>query len=167
MYVHVYPFISLEFFLTKNIFDKIYNYSALSLFSVIPEEKRTEVDGMEEFRLFYRADDRGCLPIYPRWRHFQDRHFLLLPCRTPCVLCDCSEESHKINNYVSWNKIFFTFLHCVDTQWRRKQIEMDWGGGGGLDFSEVLTSKNKKGYGHGWLCLTLQKKTPFPTFRRL
>lgn len=32
--------------------------------------------------------------------------------------------------------------------------------GGGLDFSEVLTSKNKKGYGHGWLCLTLQKK-PF------
>lgn len=27
MYVHVYPFISLEFFLTKNIFDKIYNYS--------------------------------------------------------------------------------------------------------------------------------------------
>lgn len=66
MYVHVYPFISLDFFLTKNIFDKIYNYSALSLFSVIPEEKRTEVDGMEEFRLFYRADDRGCLPIYPR-----------------------------------------------------------------------------------------------------
>lgn len=66
MYVHVYPFIFLEFFLTKNLFDKIYNYSALSLFSVIPEEKRTEVDGMEEFRLFYRADDRGCLPIYPR-----------------------------------------------------------------------------------------------------
>lgn len=40
--------------------------------------------------------------------------------------------------------------------------KLKWiGGGGGLDFSEVLTSKNKKGYGHGWLCLTLQKKKPF------
>lgn len=66
MYVYVYFFIFLEFFLMKNIFDKIYNYSVLSLFSVIFEEKRIEVDGMEEFCLFYRVDDWGCFLIYLR-----------------------------------------------------------------------------------------------------
>lgn len=125
---------------------------------------------MVEFRLFYRADDRGCLPIYPRWRHFQDRHFLLLPCRTPCVLCDCSEESHKINNYLSWNKtIFYVFTLC----WYTVTSEANWNGGGeeGARLFRSLDKQKQKGV-WSWLCLTLPKKKwlsppPFPTFRRL
>lgn len=126
---------------------------------------------MVEFRLFYRADDRGCLPIYPRWRHFQDRHFLLLPCRTPCVLCDCSEESHKINNYLSWNKtIFYVFTLC----WYTVTSQANWNVcvWGWARLFRSLHKQKQKGV-WSWLCLTLSPKkwvSPFPffpTFRRL